>query len=157
MILKYSPSISFLHVDTRFRNNLFFLFFVLHFELQTLNLHIPVVVKDQEILFYWFLNTVAKCQRKNYISFRSIRSKLSSKIVISQCISRMIYLIINLATSNRIYHIKDFVITLAFWEYFRLSTSTWMGVEAFNIYKRAFQNGSPKHFLIRASVIAWGE
>ena len=69
----------------------------------------------------------------------------------------MIYLIINLATSNRIYHIKDFVIILAFWEYFRLSTSTWMGVEAFNIYKRAFQNGSPKHFLIRASVSAWGE
>ena len=69
----------------------------------------------------------------------------------------MIYLIMHLAKSNRICHINDCVIILAFEDYFRLSASTWMEVEAFDIYKGAFRNGSRKHFLIRASLIAWGE
>ena len=128
--------------------------YILCFELQTLKLHILVVVLLVSVLT---LNTVANCQRKNYISFRSIRSKLSSKILIPQCTSRMIYQIMDLATSNRLYHINDCVIILAFEDYFRLSVSTWMGVEAFDIYKGAFRNGSRRHFLIRSSVIAWGE
>ena len=41
--------------------------------------------------------------------------------------------------------------------FFTLSTFVWMDVEAFNIYKGVFQNGSAKQILLRASLIAWGE
>ena len=97
-------------------------------------------------------------RRKNFRS-RKPRSKLPGKILISLCTSLMVLLIVFLIGIERTSNTKSCQTVAALLHYFILTTFSWMGVEAANLYQmfvKVFQTRNQKGFLIRASAIAWG-
>ena len=108
----------------------------------------------------WHLATCLNINLKISIPFSKLRTKLSSKILISLCTSLLLLLIVFLVGIERTSNQRRCQLTAVLLHYFILATFMWMGVEAFNIYKifvKVFQKRSRKIFLIRASIIAWGE
>ena len=97
-------------------------------------------------------------EKKNFCS-RKPRSKLPGKILISLCTSLMVLLIVFLIGIERTSNTKSCQTVAALLHYFILTTFSWMGVEAANLYQmfvKVFQTRNQKGFLIRASAIAWG-
>ena len=97
-------------------------------------------------------------EKKNFRS-RKPRSKLPGKILISLCTSLMVLLIVFLIGIERTSNTRSCQTVAALLHYFILTTFSWMGVEAANLYQmfvKVFQTRNQKGFLIRASAIAWG-
>ena len=97
-------------------------------------------------------------EKKNFRS-RKPRSKLPGKILISLCTSLMVLLMVFLIGIERTSNTKSCQTVAALLHYFILTTFSWMGVEAANLYQmfvKVFQTRNQKGFLIRASAIAWG-
>ena len=97
-------------------------------------------------------------EKKNFRS-RKPRSKLPGKILISLCTSLMVLLIVFLIGIERTSNTKSCQTVAALLHYFILTTFSWMGVEAANLYQmfvKVFQTRNQKGFLIRASAVAGG-
>ena len=71
----------------------------------------------------------------------------------------MLLLIVFLIGIEKTSNTKSCLPVAVLLHYFILTTFSWMGVEAANLYQmfvKVFQTRNQKGFLIRASAIAWG-
>ncbi|XP_038051051.1 uncharacterized protein LOC119724185 [Patiria miniata] len=93
-----------------------------------------------------------------YSAIRSLRALEASRILISFCFSLLLLYLVFLAgvenTSNRAGCITAAVLM----HYFVLTSMAWMGVEAANLYLKLVKvfNSDVQHFMIKASIVAWG-
>ncbi|XP_038050911.1 uncharacterized protein LOC119724062 [Patiria miniata] len=93
-----------------------------------------------------------------YSSLRSLRSKTPSRILISFSLSLLCLYLVFVAgieqTSSRVVCIVVAVLM----HYFTLTSMAWMGVEAASMYLKLVRvfNSDVEHFMIKASVVAWG-
>ena len=72
----------------------------------------------------------------------------------------MTLLIVFLIGIKRTSDPKSCKVIAALLHYFILTTFSWMGAEAVNLYQmcvKVFPTRSQRRFLIRASIIAWGK
>ncbi|XP_038050910.1 uncharacterized protein LOC119724061 [Patiria miniata] len=93
-----------------------------------------------------------------YSSLRSLRSKTPSRILISFSLSLLCLYLVFVAgieqTSSRV----GCIVVAVLMHYFTLTSVAWMGVEAASMYLKLVRvfNSDVEHFMIKASVVAWG-
>ncbi|XP_038050907.1 uncharacterized protein LOC119724059 [Patiria miniata] len=93
-----------------------------------------------------------------YSSLRSLRSKTPSRILISFSLSLLCLYLVFVAgieqTSSRV----GCIVVAVLMHYFTLTSVAWMGVEAAGMYLKLVRvfNSNVEHFMIKASVVAWG-
>ncbi|XP_038062206.1 adhesion G-protein coupled receptor G4-like [Patiria miniata] len=93
-----------------------------------------------------------------YLAIESLRAKTPSRILICLCLSLLcLYLVFLVGIEQTSSHRGCQVVAVLI-HYFTLSSLAWMAVEATNLYLYLVKvlNIQRRHFVLKASVIAWG-
>ncbi|XP_072025988.1 uncharacterized protein [Amphiura filiformis] len=93
-----------------------------------------------------------------YLAIKTLRTKIPKQILICLSFTLLCLYIVFLAGVDRTDSYAGCIVVAALLHYLTLSSVTWMGVEAVNLYLLVVKvfNADVSHFMLKASLAAWG-